>query len=80
MKNIEISLVNDFSSGSGGVCRLNFVSDEHDDVWVVSNNSNDDTQHNYTLTKEDWILLKMHVDKLFQKKQSEECKLLPLEG
>jgi hypothetical protein len=76
MKNVEVSLANnsvslvtDYSSGSGGVCRLDFISDEHDDIWVMSTHSEDDTQHDLSLTEADWKLLKKKIDKLFKDKR-----------
>lgn len=65
MKNIEIVLKSDFTNGSGDVFRMFFTFDDKNEVGITTTNEKDKSQHDFTLTKEDYVFLRDQFDKHF---------------
>lgn len=64
MSNIEISLRNDCTEGSGNDYRIFFTS-ESGSVYVTSTDKKDDTQHDYEMSKSDYLILRAFMDECF---------------
>lgn len=65
----EISYIEDFTSGSGGQCELIISSTDDAEIIIHSLDTYDDSQHDYSINKEDWELIKRMVDNHFKNKK-----------
>lgn len=68
----EIVFTQDFSTGSGGQNSLTFTPVQQSEkekvkpIWISSTDTNDDTQHDYSIYKEDWEIIKRVIDNYFK--------------
>lgn len=68
MTNIEIVLRSDYLNGSGDDFRMSFSfgDQEENEIWITSINMKDESQHNFAVTKEDYLFLREQFDKYFK--------------
>jgi len=64
MSNIEISLRNDCTQGSGNDYTISFAT-EDGSVYLTSTDKKDDTQHDYELSKSEYLVLRAFMDGCF---------------
>ena len=67
MKNIEIVLRSDYTNGSGDDFRMYFSFQQPDgnEIGITTVNKLDNSQHDFSLTKEDYLFLRKQLDDYF---------------
>ena len=65
MGNIEIVLKSDYINGSGDNFRMAFDLRDKDEIRITSTNAKDNTQHDFAITKEEYLFLREQFDKHF---------------
>lgn len=65
MRNIEIVLRSDYTNGNGDNFKMFFHFEDSEEIRITSSNSKDNTQHDFALTKEDYMFLKEQFDNHF---------------
>ncbi|WP_332606841.1 hypothetical protein [Bacillus spizizenii] len=66
MRNIEVSLKSDYTKGSGQLFRMYFSFDSEDnEIIITSTEETSGEQHDYALTRDEYIFLRARADEFF---------------